>query len=149
VWALAENKHRWKIQLGAALASNPFLMNFLHGRISRTGLKAVCVPGLNCYSCPAAAASCPIGALQAVIGSSKFQFAWYVVGFLIFAGALLAFTMSFDDFVISYFVSGNGVKNISIVVYNMTYQSDDQCFVNHRDRSHHRGTAFVQSASEV
>ena len=76
---MAENKHRWKIQLGAALASNPFLMNFLHGRISRTGLKAVCVPGLNCYSCPAAAASCPIGALQAVIGSSKFQFAWYVV----------------------------------------------------------------------
>ena len=38
----------------------------------------------------------------------------------IFAGVLLAFTMSFDDFVISYFVSGNGVKNISIVVYNMT-----------------------------
>ncbi|MCF0134384.1 MAG: extracellular solute-binding protein [Blautia sp.] len=38
----------------------------------------------------------------------------------VFAGALLAFTMSFDDFVISYFVSGNGVKNISIVVYNMT-----------------------------
>ncbi len=38
----------------------------------------------------------------------------------IFAGALLAFTMSFDDFVISYFVTGNGTKNISIVVYNMT-----------------------------
>lgn len=38
----------------------------------------------------------------------------------IFAGALLAFTMSFDDFVISYFVSGNGVENISIVIYNMS-----------------------------
>lgn len=38
----------------------------------------------------------------------------------IYAGVLLAFTMSFDDFVISYFVSGNGVQNISIVVYNMT-----------------------------
>ena len=38
----------------------------------------------------------------------------------IFAGVLLAFTMSFDDFVISYFVTGNGVQNISIVVYNMT-----------------------------
>lgn len=38
----------------------------------------------------------------------------------VYAGALLAFTMSFDDFVISYFVTGNGVKNISIVVYNMT-----------------------------
>lgn len=38
----------------------------------------------------------------------------------VFAGALLAFTMSFDDFVISYFVTGNGVQNISIIVYNMT-----------------------------
>ncbi len=38
----------------------------------------------------------------------------------IMAGALLAFTMSFDDFVISYFVSGNGVENISIVIYNMS-----------------------------
>lgn len=38
----------------------------------------------------------------------------------IYAGALLAFTMSFDDFVISYFVTGNGTKNISIIVYNMT-----------------------------
>lgn len=38
----------------------------------------------------------------------------------IYAGVLLAFTMSFDDFVISYFVTGNGVQNISIIVYNMT-----------------------------
>lgn len=38
----------------------------------------------------------------------------------IISGALIAFTMSIDDFVISYFVSGNGVKNISILVYNMS-----------------------------
>lgn len=38
----------------------------------------------------------------------------------IYAGILLSFTMSFDDFVISYFVTGNGVQNISIIVYNMT-----------------------------
>ncbi|MBO5452968.1 MAG: extracellular solute-binding protein [Clostridia bacterium] len=38
----------------------------------------------------------------------------------IFAGMLLAFTMSIDDFVISYFVSGNGVENISMIVYNAT-----------------------------
>ncbi len=37
----------------------------------------------------------------------------------IVSGALIAFTMSFDDFVISYFVSGNGVSNISIFVYTM------------------------------
>ena len=38
----------------------------------------------------------------------------------IISGALIAFTMSFDDFVISYFSTGNGVKNISIMVYTMT-----------------------------
>jgi spermidine/putrescine transport system permease protein len=38
----------------------------------------------------------------------------------ILAGALIAFTMSFDDFVISYFVTGAGVKNISILVYTMS-----------------------------
>lgn len=42
----------------------------------------------------------------------------------IYAGVLLAFTMSFDDFVISYFVSGNGVMNISIIVYNMTKRTN-------------------------
>ena len=38
----------------------------------------------------------------------------------IISGALIAFTMSFDDFVISYFVTGNGVNNISIMVYTMS-----------------------------
>lgn len=38
----------------------------------------------------------------------------------IVAGALIAFTMSFDDFVISYFTTGNGVNNISIMVYTMS-----------------------------
>lgn len=38
----------------------------------------------------------------------------------IISGALIAFTMSFDDFVISYFVTGNGVSNISILVYTMS-----------------------------
>lgn len=42
----------------------------------------------------------------------------------IYAGVLLAFTMSFDDFVISYFVTGNGVSNISIIVYNMTKRTN-------------------------
>ena len=38
----------------------------------------------------------------------------------IVSGALIAFTMSFDDFIISYFVTGNGVSNISITVYTMS-----------------------------
>ncbi len=38
----------------------------------------------------------------------------------IISGALIAFTMSFDDFIISYFVTGNGISNISILVYTMS-----------------------------
>lgn len=38
----------------------------------------------------------------------------------IFSGALIAFTMSFDDFIISYFVTGKGIKNLSIMVYTMS-----------------------------
>ncbi len=38
----------------------------------------------------------------------------------IVSGALIAFTMSVDDFIISYFVTGNGVKNLSIMVYTMS-----------------------------
>lgn len=86
---MAKNQHRWKFQLAAAIASNPFFLNFFQGKIHKGTSKVVCVPGLNCYSCPAAAASCPIGALQAVIGSSKFQFAYYIVGFLVLIGVLL------------------------------------------------------------
>lgn len=42
----------------------------------------------------------------------------------IYAGILLSFTMSFDDFVISYFVTGNGVSNISIILYTMTKRAN-------------------------
>ena len=86
---MAKNQHRWKIQLAATFASNPFFLNFFRGKIYKGNLKNVCVPGLNCYSCPAASASCPIGSLQAVIGSSKFHFAYYIVGILILIGVLL------------------------------------------------------------
>ncbi|MGN1184493.1 MAG: extracellular solute-binding protein [Oliverpabstia sp.] len=38
----------------------------------------------------------------------------------IVSGSLIAFTMSVDDFIISYFVTGSGVKNLSIMVYTMS-----------------------------
>ncbi|WP_249029900.1 ABC transporter permease [Tannockella kyphosi] len=46
----------------------------------------------------------------------------------IFTGALMSFTMSFDDFIISYFVTGNGVENISIVIYNMTKRTNPSVY---------------------
>ena len=86
-WLLS--RFRGFVQAGAALLSNIHLPNFIKGGIHQGGSKAVCVPGLNCYSCPAAAGACPIGAFQAVVGSSKFSFSYYVTGFLILTGVLL------------------------------------------------------------
>ncbi len=80
--------HRHRIQAVWALLSNSYLAGFVQGKIYRGNLKKLCVPGLNCYSCPGALGSCPIGALQAVIGSWNFKFAFYVAGFLMFIGAL-------------------------------------------------------------
>lgn len=38
----------------------------------------------------------------------------------IISGLIIAFTMSIDDFVISFFTTGNGVTNLAIEVYSMT-----------------------------
>ena len=83
------SRFRSWIQAGAALLTNVHLPNFLSGRIYQGDGKAVCVPGLNCYSCPAASGACPIGSFQAVVGSSKFSFSYYITGFLILFGVLL------------------------------------------------------------
>lgn len=83
------SRFRGPIQAGAALLTNLHLPNFLKGGIYQGGGKAVCVPGLNCYSCPAASGACPIGSFQAVVGSSKFSFSYYITGFLILLGVLL------------------------------------------------------------
>ena len=80
---------RHRIQLLWAFLTNSYLAGFVQGKIYTGKLKNLCVPGLNCYSCPGALGSCPIGALQAVIGSRNFKFAFYVSGFLIFVGALV------------------------------------------------------------
>ena len=83
------SRFRGWVQGGAALLSNLHLPNFLRGGIYQGKGKAVCVPGLNCYSCPAASGACPIGSFQAVVGSSKFSFSYYVTGFLLLLGVLL------------------------------------------------------------
>ena len=82
---------RWRgwIQAGAALLTNLHLPNFFKGSLYQGAGKTVCVPGLNCYSCPAASGACPIGSFQAVVGSSKFRFSYYITGFLILLGVLL------------------------------------------------------------
>ncbi|MFR9280815.1 4Fe-4S binding protein [Levyella massiliensis] len=76
-------------QAGATLLTNIHLPNFFTGSLYQGNGKMVCVPGLNCYSCPAASGACPIGSFQAVVGSSKFRFSYYITGILILLGVLL------------------------------------------------------------
>ena len=80
---------RHLIQAAWAALTNSHVSGFVTGKIYIGKLKNLCVPGLNCYSCPGATGACPIGSLQAVIGSWNFKFAYYVIGFLIFVGAIL------------------------------------------------------------
>ena len=82
-------RRRGWIQAAAALLTNGHLDGFWKGKIYSGPLKTACVPGLNCYSCPGALGSCPIGALQAVVSGNKHNFAFYVFGILLLFGALL------------------------------------------------------------
>ena len=79
---------RHRVQILWAFLSNSYLAGFAKGKIYRGKLKNLCVPGLNCYSCPGALGSCPVGAMQAVVGSWNFKLTFYVAGFLMFTGAL-------------------------------------------------------------
>ena len=82
-------RFRGWIQEAATLLTNIHIPNLFKGKIYQGNVKTMCVPGLNCYSCPAATGACPIGAFQAVVGSSKFKFTYYITGFFILLGVLL------------------------------------------------------------
>lgn len=76
------------IQIVAFGYSNTYLGNFVNGQLYKGKWKQFCNPGLNCYSCPAARLSCPIGSMQAVSGSINFKMSFYVLGFVLAIGVL-------------------------------------------------------------
>lgn len=81
-------KFRHAVQIGWTLITNSYITGFLQGKIYKGPLKHLCVPGLNCYSCPGALGSCPIGSLQAVMGSRKYTISLLLIGFFMMVGAL-------------------------------------------------------------
>lgn len=81
-------KRKW-VQLISAVLYNCHFTGFMTGRIDQGPQKGLCVPGLNCWSCPGAAASCPLGALQSGLVQSRFRFPYYVLGVLLLFGAAL------------------------------------------------------------
>lgn len=83
-------KHlRQAVQIGFTIFTNGYVYGFLQGKIYQGNLKYFCVPGLNCYSCPGAVASCPMGALQALLNERGFTVPFGVLGFFFLFGSIL------------------------------------------------------------
>ncbi len=77
------------VQMITLISTNGYVKGFLDRSIYSGKLKNICVPGLNCYSCPGAFGACPIGSLQAVISDIKYKFSFYIVGFLTLMGVTM------------------------------------------------------------
>lgn len=85
---------RW-VQGASALLHNAYLAFPWTGTLYTGPLKQLCTPGLNCYSCPAAVVSCPLGTLQHFLAALRpslrwgtYQLGFYVVGLLVAVGLL-------------------------------------------------------------
>ena len=82
------SKVRFLIQAAFTALSNGYVKGFAHGKIYQGDLKYVCVPGMNCYSCPGALGSCPIGALQSTLSSREYKISLYVFGLISLFGVI-------------------------------------------------------------
>jgi len=87
---------RRRIQILATVLSNAFWQFPVTRGLYQGRLKALCVPGLNCYSCPAATGACPLGALQNFMATMRpslklgqHHFGLYVLGILGIMGSLV------------------------------------------------------------
>lgn len=81
------------IQLYSAVLYNAYVKGFIKGEIYTGGSKMLCVPGFNCYSCPAAVGSCPLGALQNALAASGNRAGFYVIGIIMLWGLMLGRTI--------------------------------------------------------
>lgn len=81
-------KLRLTVQLIFTIFTNGYAYGFLNGKIYQGSLKYACIPGLNCYSCPGAIASCPIGALQALLNQRGFKIPFGALGFFFIFGSI-------------------------------------------------------------
>lgn len=86
---------RW-VQIICAIAFNAYIPGLFKGSIFQGRSKGVCVPVLNCYSCPAAVGSCPIGSIQhslatarARVAAGTTQVGLYVIGTIGVVGTLV------------------------------------------------------------
>jgi polyferredoxin len=77
------------VQLASTLLYNANLVGFAQGTTFMGNTKGLCVPGLNCHSCPAAIGACPLGSFQTALGDIRTRLPLYVTGVLVLFGVLL------------------------------------------------------------
>ena len=68
------------IQVYSALLFNANIKGYIQGGMFEGSAKVICSPGINCYSCPGAIGTCPLGALQQQLGGKSFPF--YIFGII-------------------------------------------------------------------
>jgi len=68
------------VQILSAIGINSNFSIFKNFGIYQGPFKRVCAPVLNCYACPLARFSCPIGSLQHFIGIRKIPY--YILGYI-------------------------------------------------------------------
>lgn len=92
-----QQRKRISIQTLWFIFTNSYMIGYVQGKIYQGPIKNICVPGMNCYSCPGAWGACPIGALQSVFNSRDYStgqavtdhyFSFYVVGIIMLFGAI-------------------------------------------------------------
>ncbi len=92
-WLRRLPTQRRLVQLYAALLYNAHVRGFISGEIYVGNAKLLCVPGLNCYSCPGAVGACPLGALQNALSASGHRAPYYILGILLLYAVLLGRTV--------------------------------------------------------
>ena len=81
------------IQVYTALLYNANIKGFFNGQLYLGPTKNLCVPGMNCYSCPGATGACPLGSLQNALLATDKRTITYIFGILILFGLLLGRTI--------------------------------------------------------
>ena len=84
-----QSRVRTAVQAAAAVFFNGYAAGFFKTKIFTGNTKGLCVPVLNCYSCPGALGACPIGSLQAILAGKDRRLPFYVLGTLMLFGVLL------------------------------------------------------------
>ena len=92
-WDSHRPSKRRLIQLYSAVLYNAYVKGFIKGEIYTGKTKLMCVPGFNCYSCPAAVGACPLGSLQNALASSGNRAGFYVFGIIMLWGLMLGRTI--------------------------------------------------------